>query len=429
MGNTVNMHAITDLHALVEAGVGGDDRAFSMLFDRYRLYAWGVALRVTSNRSNAEEAVIDGFASAFRSLGRLRDPLHFPGYLASCVRNEALMSARSKRDTVQIDTMQEPVSAEVTPEDAHDLINGDSEAMEAYHRLDDRQQRAVFLIYIEGVSAIEAATSLGLTVNAFHQLLFRARRNLRLRYIAPALATDAPRECQACTNKLAAYVGGKATARTVTMVEDHIFGCHECDQRLTESRVTNDLLVQATGRLPEALIAAPIIDRPIIPQQTATMVRNMGLAALAVAAVTSMSLLPRQGTPLRQESRGTGASKSMRGSTASHIAGASASEAKASEAALSASWLVMSVSSGSADLRCPHVPRILPMTYSTSYVRPVDSGSAESVVTDEYTNDEDPRSPSVSYCAFHAHKDQELPYGSTLDAAHIRWPGQSLAAA
>jgi len=85
--------------ALVEcvaAAQRGDQRAFTELFDRYRRFGWSVARSVTRTHQEAEEATVDGFAAAFRSIGKLREPERFPSYLAACVRNEALQAVRRR---------------------------------------------------------------------------------------------------------------------------------------------------------------------------------------------------------------------------------------------------------------------------------------------------------------------------------------------
>jgi len=292
MGRSSKLQSNSVLADLVSAGLRGEQLAYSDLYGRYRLYAWGVALRVTRNRTTAEEAVIDGFASAFQSLNRLRDPIHFPAYLASCVRNEALMSARVTRDTIQIDGLQEFLEDDVTPESIYNSAVDGNEALEAYQRLDDRQQQAVHLAYIEGVSASEAAAALRLTVNAFHQLLFRARRTLRLRFIAPTLTKEAPRACQSCNNQLAAYVSGTANVRASTMVDMHVAGCKACRERLAEARATCELLGRANGVLPNGLTSPfdPDRGKVTVPESTEPQmyhdyhrVMNVGLA-LAVTA-------------------------------------------------------------------------------------------------------------------------------------------------
>ena len=237
----------TALRRLVLAGSNGDQEALTILFDHFQLYAWSVALRATRNRSIAEDAVLDGFAVALRSLDRLRDPLKFPSYLASCDRNEVLMTVRRVQVAVPIESLEEEASKDLTPEGAFDSSEECKRAFTAFLGLDNRQQQAILLIDVEGHAAGEVARTLGLTTNATYQLLYRARKALRLRYIAPSLDPASPQPCRDCNDKLAEFVDGTACARVIAIVEQHLTTCSDCRQRVPEARETCALLQAAHG--------------------------------------------------------------------------------------------------------------------------------------------------------------------------------------
>jgi RNA polymerase sigma factor (sigma-70 family) len=238
------------LEELVRAGCEGDEKAFTALYDRYQIYAWSVALRATSNRSLAEEAVVDGFAMTFGSLDRLREPMKFPSYLASCVRNEVLMSIRRTKRLVRVDELEDQITDDPTPEGAYDASEESRRAFAAFSRLEDRQQQVIMLVDVEGRTTTEAAAALGLTTNALYQFLFRARKALRLRYIAPALDFDSPQECRDCNDQLAQFVNETASARGVALVEQHLATCPDCQVRLLEAKETCEILNQARGVVP-----------------------------------------------------------------------------------------------------------------------------------------------------------------------------------
>ncbi len=235
------------LRSLVLAGRNGDEQALTVLFDHFQLYAWSVALRATRNRTIAEDAVLDGFAVALRSLDRLRDPLKFPSYLASCVRNEVLMTVRRVQLAMPIESLDDEASRDLTPEGAFDSSEECKRAFTAFLGLETRQQQAILLIDVEGKSAGEVANTLGLTTNAMYQLLYRARKTLRLRYIAPSLDMAYPQPCRDCNDKLAQFVDGTACARVVAIVEQHLATCSDCRQRVPEARETCALVQAAHG--------------------------------------------------------------------------------------------------------------------------------------------------------------------------------------
>jgi RNA polymerase sigma factor (sigma-70 family) len=244
------------LPELILAGRAGNQDAFTALFERYQVYAWSVAIRTTSNRTVAEEAVIDGFATALGSLDRLRDELKFPGYLASCVRNEVLMSVRRAKPLVQVDSLEEHASQDLSPEGAFEASEESQRAFAAFQRLDDRQQQVIMLVDVEGVPASEAAAALDMKPNALYQLLFRARRMLRLRYIAPALGDESPQECRDCNERLGEYVNATASARAVGLVDRHLATCEDCQTRLAEVREVSELLTTARGIIPVGIFAS-----------------------------------------------------------------------------------------------------------------------------------------------------------------------------
>jgi RNA polymerase sigma factor (sigma-70 family) len=243
----------------VAAAGTGDQRAFAELFERYRQYAWGVARSVTRSHQAAEDATVDGFAAAFRSIHRLREPARFPSYLAACVRNEALQEVRRRSPNTaagEFDDIEQhaPVEAD-TPESR--LVNSEEgrRALQALQRLDDRQRDAILLVDVEGVAPSEAAASLGLTVNALHQLLHRAREALRHRYVAPAISETSPTACLSCNDKLGIYLAGRASVRVISMVDDHTSTCPDCQARLADARETNDCVRAAYGIAPVGLVA------------------------------------------------------------------------------------------------------------------------------------------------------------------------------
>jgi RNA polymerase sigma-70 factor (ECF subfamily) len=239
----------------VAAAGAGDQRAFAELFERYRQYAWGVARSVTRSHQAAEEATVDGFAAAFRSIDRLRDPARFPSYLAACVRNEALQEVRRRTPTadsgefedVELDSLAEPDTPETR------LVSSEEgrRALEAFRRLDDRQREAILLVDVEGVEPSEVAATFGITVNALHQLLHRSREALRHRYVAPAISEASPSACLTCNDKLGVYLAGRASVRVISMVDDHTSTCPDCQARLADARETNDCVRAAYGVAPD----------------------------------------------------------------------------------------------------------------------------------------------------------------------------------
>src|SRR5438046_7454982 len=82
---------------LIRAGQRGDSQAVETLFRRYQRPLFQTALRVLGNAEDAEDALQDGFLSAYRNLKRFEGRSQFSTWLTRIVINAALMRRRSAK--------------------------------------------------------------------------------------------------------------------------------------------------------------------------------------------------------------------------------------------------------------------------------------------------------------------------------------------
>src|SRR5690349_22508953 len=101
MGETMATQAAvgTELNEsrLIRAGQKGDAQAVETLFRRYHRPLFQTALRVLGNTEDAEDALQDGFLSAYRNLKRFEGRSQFSTWLTRIVINAALMKRRSAK--------------------------------------------------------------------------------------------------------------------------------------------------------------------------------------------------------------------------------------------------------------------------------------------------------------------------------------------
>ena len=170
----------------------GDRAAFSRLAARHLARATGVAGRITGNRSDAEEVVQEAF---------LRVWLKAPDWQAQADRSGgASFTTWFYRVLVNlsIDRKRRPVTAPIEAADeVADPAPGGFEAVAqaeirgkvtaAIETLPERQRAALVLCHFEGLSNIDAAAILEITIGALESLLVRARRTLKdaLQELAP----------------------------------------------------------------------------------------------------------------------------------------------------------------------------------------------------------------------------------------------------
>lgn len=159
---------------LAEAARNGDVESFGELYRRHYVAVVGVAYCVLADRHLAEDAAQDAFAVACRELGRLRNAERFAPWMCTIVRRVALRMARSRKDLRVLEETPAavPVNAELH---SSDLVR------QAVTELPDKAREVVVLHYFTGLPHKEIAASLGLSMEAVHGRLVRARRILAKR--------------------------------------------------------------------------------------------------------------------------------------------------------------------------------------------------------------------------------------------------------
>jgi len=177
--------SLTD-NEIIHQVLEGNERRFSLLVDRHKDRAMTLALRLLTNREEAEEAVQDAFVRAFRSLGRFRGDSQFPTWFYRILYNVA-MSALKRRGKMQHLQYEDEHGIELDqpPEDTGDLLAGLQQRQmvemveEELRRQPERYRVVLTLFYVQEMKYEEIAAVLGLPLGTVKTLLFRGRESLR----------------------------------------------------------------------------------------------------------------------------------------------------------------------------------------------------------------------------------------------------------
>lgn len=171
-----------DLVARHVAGDGGV--AFGELFRRHRDRMYAVALRTTSNRELAADAVQEAFISAFRRAEAYRGDAAVTTWLHRIVVNACLDRIRRERVTVR----RAGDVAELDLPDRHDH-HGSVEARLDVHaalaQIPEGQRMALVLVDMHGLSVAEAAAVLDVAEGTVKSRCFRGREALAAILRAP----------------------------------------------------------------------------------------------------------------------------------------------------------------------------------------------------------------------------------------------------
>lgn len=165
--------------ALLASSGDGDQNAFRALVARHLARVLSLARRMTGNVAEAEDVAQEAFLRAWQKAPDWRvGEARFSTWLYRVVVNLCL-DRRRRKPMAPLEAAGDPLdpapSAELRlVEDQRKRIVADALAA-----LPDRQRAALVLSYYEGVSNIEAAEALGVSVSALESLLVRARKALR----------------------------------------------------------------------------------------------------------------------------------------------------------------------------------------------------------------------------------------------------------
>jgi RNA polymerase sigma-70 factor (ECF subfamily) len=152
---------------LLEGIAQGDEASLAVLYDRYHLLSFSLALRVVNDRGRAEDVVQDAFLSVWRKAGSYVEGRgSVKTWLTSIVRNRAIDLVRARRESDGDDeavllALRDPrpgVVEQVTASLDRQTIRT------AIAELPLEQRQAIAMAYFEGLSHSEIADATGLAL-------------------------------------------------------------------------------------------------------------------------------------------------------------------------------------------------------------------------------------------------------------------------
>jgi RNA polymerase sigma-70 factor (ECF subfamily) len=171
--------------ALVARIAGGDGRAWQAIVDRHAQSILGSAWYMLGDRAEAEDVAQETFIRLMGKAGTWE-----PGgpklrtWLYRVAANLCIDRKRQRR-TEPLDAVAERPDPATDPGTLGHTIDVTRAVSRAMADLPDRQRLAVTLVHFQGLSNIEAAEALEVSVDALESLLARARRAMRGQ-LAPA---------------------------------------------------------------------------------------------------------------------------------------------------------------------------------------------------------------------------------------------------
>lgn len=170
-----------DIELLARIG-SHDAAAVKQMVSRKLPRLLALANRLLGDSDEAKDVVQDSFVKLWKHAAHWRaGHAKFDTWLHRVVLNLRYDRLRGRKPLVALDDEEASMLIDLQPRpDDHLEASVTSERMAAaLAALPDRQREAIVLQYYQELSNIEAASLMGISVDALESLLSRARRNLR----------------------------------------------------------------------------------------------------------------------------------------------------------------------------------------------------------------------------------------------------------
>ena len=166
---------------LVAAIAAGDQSAARELLNRHLTRLLNVAYRLLGNRDDAEEVVQDVFLKVWTHAvkwepGRAK----FETWMHRVTLNLCYDRLRRRKE-VNVEEMPDQTDERPGPAETLQQSQIAMQVRAAMQELPERQRAALTLCHLQGVSNIEAAQIMEISVEAVESLLARARRGLKVK--------------------------------------------------------------------------------------------------------------------------------------------------------------------------------------------------------------------------------------------------------
>lgn len=164
-------------HLILDKILAGEQAAYAELVNKYKSYAYTIALRILQNRPDAEEAAQDAFIKAYNHLAGFNRDSKFSTWLYRIVFNTAISYKRKSRYQFQslestVVEYQQEGEGLLEKTDKKKYLNA------AMARLNEADRTALTLFYLEEFSLEEIAAITGMQSNTAKVRIHRARQRL-----------------------------------------------------------------------------------------------------------------------------------------------------------------------------------------------------------------------------------------------------------
>lgn len=183
-----------------------DAARYEATFEQHHRRVLAFALRRTSSEADAEDAVSETFAVAWRRVDRLPEPDAALPWLLAAARRVLANQHRSRGRWLRLG-----VRLGAQPQDVPAVHGAETPALEALGRMRDEDQELLRLLVWDGLSQAEAGEVLGISANAVGIRLSRVRKRFAIE-LARVKGLDSNRTSSEAEGRLSGHRRSKEPA-------------------------------------------------------------------------------------------------------------------------------------------------------------------------------------------------------------------------
>lgn len=169
--------------ALVKRAKNGEFNAFDELVTRYETKVYNLAYKMLGSEEDAKDILQETFILAFKGLDNFKEKSSFFTWIYRIATNACLMKLRAKEpEAISLNEHFNAIETIDWSESLSDTLDRDEtrKVLDNAIKSLPEMYRAVFVLRdVEGLSSVETAKVLGITVGAVKSRLHRARLYLR----------------------------------------------------------------------------------------------------------------------------------------------------------------------------------------------------------------------------------------------------------
>lgn len=166
-------------HDLMQRVAAGDKAAFRLLVARHLDFCVRFAERMTGSRHDAEDIAQEVCLRVWKEAAKWRPEAKFTTWLYRVMTNACIDHKRRRRALPLLGEEEAIPDDAPGPEMTLQTRQRAARVKTALAQLPERQRAALVLGYYEELTNEQAAAAMGIAVNAYQQLLYRARQGMK----------------------------------------------------------------------------------------------------------------------------------------------------------------------------------------------------------------------------------------------------------